>query len=283
MKKVSLIRPLIGEFIGTWVLGGLGLSALAVSVTTGVLDYFGTLFVFCFIVGLAVIYVGPISGAHLNPAVTLAMGIFGDFPKKRILPFCIVQVFGTFVGALTVYLLFGNAITAYEISNSIVRGSPESAKTAMIFCCFTPHPFISESAGWDSSIVGNGLGILSEIIGTTFLVFSVYSFNDKDNALRPRKGMFGFMIGLVLLVYCSIFGPLSMGCVNPARDLGPRIAAAILGWGKVVFPGLPSGQGGSFWIYIIGPFIGGILGTALWKKVCKPIILKNKQEDAIKK
>ena len=270
------MRSLLGEVIGTWVLGALGLSAIAVSVTTGVLNYFECLFVFCFIVGLAVIYVAPISGAHLNPAVTVALSIFSGFPKKRVLPYILAQIFGAFLGALTMYFFFGNAIVAFEAANNIVRGQPGSELTAMIFSCYAPHPWIAKAMSWGPTVVPTWLAVSSEIVGTMILVFSVYSFNDEDNPLGPRNIMFGFMIGLVLLVYVAIFAPISMGAVNPARDLGPRIAASLLGWGKISLPGLASGVGGPWWIYQVGPFIGGLLGAGLWVKVCKPAILKNK-------
>ena len=274
----SLLRSLVGEVIGTWILGALGLSAIAVSITTGALNYFESIFIFCFIVGLAVIYVAPVGGAHLNPAVTVALAVFSGFPKKKVLPYIVAQVFGAFLGAMTMYFFFGNMIAVFEAANNIVRGQPGSELTAMIFNCYSPHPFLAKAMSWGPDVVPTWLGVASEIVGTMVLVFSVYSFNDEDNPLGPRNMMFGFMIGLVLLVYVAIFAPISGAAVNPARDLGPRIAASLLGWGKVSLPGLASGVGGPFWIYQVGPYIGGLLGAGLWVKVCKPIIVKNKRD-----
>jgi glycerol uptake facilitator protein len=274
------MQSLIGEFIGSWVLCGMGLMALAVSVTTGTLNYFEAIFIFVFIVGLAVIYVAPLSGAHINPAVTLALAVFSGFPKKHILPYWVAQILGGFVGGLTVYLFFGSAITALEKSMGIVRGTPESQLTAMIFCGYAPHPWIAKNMGWDASIVPIWKAILSEVVGTGLLVLSVFSFNDEENPLGPRHGLFGAMIAIVLLVYVGIFAPLSMGIVNPARDFGPRLAAAFLGWGPVAIPGLGSGVGGPFWMYWVGPLIGGVLGAGLWVKVAKPIIQAHKEDEA---
>ena len=276
----SLSRELLGEFIGTWVLCGLGLMALAVSVTTGTLNYFEAIFIFCFIVSMAVIYVGPARGAHLNPSVTLALAVFSGFPKKKVIPFWIAQILGGFVGGLTVYLFFGPAITALEASLGIVRGQPGSELTAMIFNCYAPHPWIAKNMNWDATVVPIWRGVLSEIAGTFALVLSVYGFNDEDNPLGPKEGLFGVMIGLVLLVYVAIFAPLSMAAVNPARDFGPRIAAALLGWGPISLPGPASSP---FWIFWVGPLIGGLLGAAMWVKVIKPIILANKAAGELEK
>jgi glycerol uptake facilitator protein len=276
----SLKRQLLGEFIGCVFLTGLGLQALAIAITTGALDFIGSLIIFVFAVCFAVIYVAPLSGAHLNPAITISLAVFAGFPKKRILPFILTQVVGCFVGALIVYFFWSGPIKAYEAANAIVRGAPGSEVTAMIFACFSPHPFIAQGSGWSTSVVPTWKAILVEVLGTGMLALSVFSFNDPDNDLGPKKGMFGFMIGMVLLIYVAIAAPLTMGAVNPARDFGPRLAAYLLGWGKVVLPGLPSGAGGPFYIYWVGPIIGALAGGALWFKVIKPNVIKEKTEVA---
>jgi glycerol uptake facilitator protein len=272
----SLINELIAEVIGSWVLCGLGLMALAVGVTTGATNFFETIFIFVFVVGLAVIYVAPASGAHINPAVTLALAVFSGFPWRKVIPFWLAQILGGFIGGLTVYLFFGGAITALESSLGIVRGQPGSELTAMIFNCYGPHPWIAKSMEWGPEVVPLWRVILSEILGTAMLVLSVYGFIDEDNPLGPKEGLFGFAIGMVLLVYVVIFAPLSMAAVNPARDFGPRIAAMLLGWGYISFPGYPT----PFWVYWVGPLTGGLLGAGLWVKVLKPIILMRKAEEA---
>lgn len=272
----SLNRKLLGEFIGCTLLTGLGLQALAIAVTTGALNFYECLVIFVFAVCFAVIYVAPLSGAHLNPAITIALAVFGGFPKKHVIPFIATQVFGCFVGALVVYFFWSGPIAAYEAANGIVRGQPGSELTAMIFACFSPHPFIAKAAGWGPSVVPAWKAVFVEILGTGMLALSVFSFNDPDNDLGPKKGMFGFMIGLVLLIYVAIAAPLSMGAVNPARDFGPRLAAFFLGWGNVVLPGLPSGQGGQFWIYWLGPIVGALAGGYIWFKIIRPNVLKEK-------
>lgn len=275
----SLTRQVIGEIIGMWVLGFFGLGAIAVSVTTGALDFYQCNFVFCFIVGLAVIYVAPLSGAWLNPAITLGAAVAGDMKVKNAITLIIAQIAGAFLGAMTLYLLYNPAIAAFEAANEIVRGTEASQLTSMIFCCYTPHPALAKSLGWDSSVFGNTAGLIAEFFGTFILAISVYAFNDPDNAMGPKRGKFGFMIGLVLLVYVAVIAPISMCAVNPARDLGPRIVAGISGWGKVAFSN-PSGAGGSWWIYQIGPYLGGICGVLFWKKICRPIIEKNLKDAA---
>jgi glycerol uptake facilitator protein len=272
----SLKRQLLGEFIGCVFLTGLGLQALAIAITTGALDFLGALIIFVFAVCFAVIYVAPLSGAHLNPAITIALAAFAGFPKEKVLPFIIIQVFGCFVGGLLVYFFWSGAIIAFEAANGIVRGAPGSELTAMIFACFSPHPFIAQASGWSASVVPTWKAILVEVLGTGMLALSVFSFNDPDNDLGPKKGMFGFMIGLVLLIYVAIAAPLTMGAVNPARDFGPRLAAYLLGWGNVVLPGPASGVGGPFYIYWVGPILGGLAAGLLYFKVIKPNIIKEK-------
>lgn len=273
----SLTRRLVGEFVGCLLLTGIGLQAIAVSITTGALDFIGTMIIFTFAVGLVVIYVAPLSGAHLNPAITLALAVFGDFPKKHIIPFWVTQVLGAMVGGFLVYFIWSGPIQVYEAANAIVRGAPGSELTAMIFACFSPHPFLAKTMSWGPEIVPVWKAVIVELIGTAMLALSVFSFNDPDNDLGPRKGMFGFMMGLVLLVYVTLSAPLTMGAVNPARDFGPRLAAYFLGWGNIVLPGPASGVGGPFWIYWVGPLLGGLAGGALWFLVLKPLIVKEKQ------
>jgi glycerol uptake facilitator protein len=272
----SLTRKLLGEFIGCMFLTGLGLQALAIAVTTGALNLFECLVIFVFAVCFAVIYVAPLSGAHLNPAITIALAVFAGFPKKHVIPFIVVQVIGCFVGGLIVYFFWGPAIASYEAAHNIIRGTAESAQTAMIFACFAPHPFIAAAQGWGSNIVPIWKAILVEVLGTGMLALSVFAFNDPDNDLGPKKGMFGFMIGMVLLVYVAIAAPLTMGAVNPARDFGPRLVAYFFGWGNVVLPGLGNGVGGVWWIYWVGPIIGALVGGWLWFMVIKPNVLKEK-------
>ncbi|TEB16407.1 Propanediol diffusion facilitator [Pelotomaculum sp. FP] len=270
----SLWKKLAGEFIGCWTLGFLGLMCVAVAIVSGGLDLFGVGIAFAFAITFAVYLTGAVGGAHLNPAVTLAFALFGGFPKKDVIPYWIAQVLGWCVGALFLYMIVGGMITAYEAAHNIVRGSIESQITAMIFNCYAPHPAFAALNHWDASVVPTWRAIVSEMFGTMMLVVMVFAFVDPKNPFRPSAGIFALIVGLVVGYLILVTSPQTMAAINPARDLGPRIATWILGWGQVSFPGPASGVGGPWYIWTVGPLLGGVLAGALWKYILLPCIPK---------
>ena len=206
--------------------------------------------------GLAVtfgVYVaGGISGAHINPAVTLAFAARRGFPWRKVPGYIAAQVLGAFVGALLVYIVYKGAIDSYERANDIVRGDPDSVPTFSIFATFP------------AKYLGNGSGpFIDQVVGTAFLVGFVFAVVDEFN--QPVKANLApFIIGLVVVAVGLSFGANAGYAINPARDLGPRIFAWIAGWGEVAMPGNYGNVSGYFWIPIVGPFVGGVIGAFVY-------------------
>jgi glycerol uptake facilitator protein len=202
-----------------------------------------------FAVTMAVYVAGGISGAHINPAVTLAFAARRDFPWRKVPAYIAAQVVGAFLGALLVYIVYKGAIDSYERANHITRGDPSSIPTYSIFATFPAKYF------------GNWLGpFIDQIVGTAFLIAFVFALVDDRNQ-PPKANLAPLLVGFVVVAVGISFGANAGYAINPARDFGPRLFAAIAGWGDIALPGNYGNVDGYFWIPIIGPFLGGLIGA----------------------
>jgi len=258
-----------GELIGTFLLVFFGVGAVGVDVAYG--GQFGLLGVAALWglgLAVAIAITGPISGAHLNPAVTLAFARFRDFPRERILPYFAAQFLGAFLAATAVFLLCAGGIQAVEMAAGIERGSPASVETARIFLTFYPHPHNPAIDG-DVSPIGLLEAIGAEFLGTALLALTIFGLTSKrqSEAIGP---FIPILIGVVLTVLIAIFAPVSMAGFNPARDLGPRLLTVLAGWDS--FP-LSVGGGGWVLAYLVTPCLGALAGaaTAEWLTQSHPI------------
>jgi glycerol uptake facilitator protein len=197
---------------------------------------------------------GGISGAHINPAVTLALAFKRQFPWGKALPYMAAQVIGAFVGAALVFLVYHNAIASFEATNNITRGDPASNTTFSIFATF-PAPY------FNGGIIGP---LIDQIVGTMFLLIFVLALTDTLNQ-APRANLTPLLVGLAVAAIGMSYGANAGYAINPARDFGPRIFALFAGWGQVAFPGTVKGAFTAyFWIPIVGPFVGGVLGAYIY-------------------
>jgi glycerol uptake facilitator protein len=197
---------------------------------------------------------GGISGAHINPAVTLALAVKRQFPWGKALPYMAAQVIGAFVGAALVYLVYHNAIASFEATNNITRGAPDSNTTFSIFATF-PAPY------YNGGMIGP---LIDQIVGTMFLIIFVFALTDTLNQ-APRANLTPFLVGLAVAAIGMSYGANAGYAINPARDFGPRILALIAGWGQVAFPGTVKGAFTAyFWVPIVGPFVGGVIGAYIY-------------------
>jgi glycerol uptake facilitator protein len=203
-------------------------------------------------VTLAVYVAGGISGAHINPAVTLAFAVFRDFPWRKVPGYMIAQVLGAFVAAALLYLNYKQAINSFEAANDITRGEENSIPTFSIFATF-PAEYFTNVAG----------PFLDELIGTALLVGIVVALVDQYNQ-APKANLGPFVIGLVVFGIGMSFGANSGYAINPARDLGPRLFAWIQGWGDIAVPGNYVNIDGYMWIPIVAPLIGGLIGAFVY-------------------
>ena len=226
-------------------------------------------------VSLSIYATVNISGAHLNPAVTLAFAIFRreDFDYRLIPLYWTAQLIGSIFAGLTVLGIFGSAIARFEAENGIVRGAAGSQRSAMVFGEYFPNPGIygTETAG---SIISPLGALFVEGFGTAILALSIFVLTDKRNA-----GLIGnlapLLIGATVGILISLFAPLTQGGWNPARDFGPRIVAYFAGWESIAIPGPSEG----FWIYILGPLIGAPLGAAVHHFLLKPALRQSSDDE----
>jgi glycerol uptake facilitator len=245
-SKPTLTAELIAEFLGTFVLilFGTGVVAMVVlfpSRNPGETIHGG----FTNITlgwGLAVtmgIYVaGKISGAHLNPAVTLALAVFRGFSWRKVLPYCIAQTVGAFAAAA---LVFWNYHPAFR------QVDPQLQTTAGVFTTFPAFPGMPQA------------GFLDQVIGTGLLILLIFAITDEFNA-PPGSNLAPAMIGLVVVAIGMSFGGMHGYAINPARDFGPRLFTVFAGFQN---NGITDGTR-VWWIPVVAPLLGGLIGAAIY-------------------
>ncbi|NXG19470.1 AQP10 protein, partial [Grallaria varia] len=217
----QLARECLAELLSTFVLIIITLSGSAQKVTS--FETKGDLLTSYLAGALAVmvgIYIaGGISGAHMNPAFSLAMCLVEQFPWWKFPIFVLVQTVASFVSAGAVYILYYDAIWYYSNGTLTVSGPRE---TASIFATY-PADYVS---------VANGF--LDQVIGTGVLILGVMGIIDTRNKAVP-KGLEPVVVALLVLsIECSMGS--NCGCpLNPARDIGPRLFTYVAGWGPEVF------------------------------------------------
>jgi glycerol uptake facilitator protein len=212
-------------------------------------------------VALAVWVAGGVSGAHLNPAVTLAHALRRGFPWSKVPSYWTAQVFGAFVGAALIYLNYHDAISAVDAANKVTRGTPDSVATFSIFATF-PAPYFSSPVG----------PLIDQIIGTGLLVLVIFAVIDAFNT-PVKANLAPLVVGLIVVGIGVSFGANAGYAINPARDLGPRILAWIEGWKSVAIPGDYGKIDFYMWVPIVGPMIGGALGAYLYDYAVRDVLI----------
>jgi glycerol uptake facilitator protein len=244
--RPTLGAELIAEFLGTFVLILLGTGVVAMvvlfpSAVPGEVIHGGYTNI-TLGWGLAVtmgIYVaGKISGAHLNPAVTLALAVFRGFPWRKVLPYSLAQTAGAFAAAALVYW---NYLPAFH------QVDPQLEKTAGVFTTFPAFPSLPQA------------GFLDQVIGTALLLLLVFAITDEFNA-PPGANLAPLMIGLVVVAIGMSFGAMHGYAINPARDFGPRLFTVLAGFHN---NGLTD-RGSVWWVPVVAPLLGGLVGAAVY-------------------
>ncbi|MGP0068253.1 MAG: MIP/aquaporin family protein [Isosphaeraceae bacterium] len=249
-----LRAALMGEFLGTGLLILIGDGVVAGDVLLNkTSDKMMITTAWGLAVALAVYLCGRLSGGHVNPAVTLALASRGDFPRSRVLPYWVAQLAGAFVGALLVYVDYAEAFRAFEQNEQLIRGTMVDGKLVGTAAggagVFATYPAFDTT--WRN--------VMSEFLGTAVLLLGVRALTDRRNAAPGGYVEPLALGGLVWAIGLSL-GGLTGYAINPARDLGPRLASAVLGWGTAVF----QSHGGYFWIPMVVPFAGGLAGILLY-------------------
>jgi glycerol uptake facilitator protein len=243
MHGQKLRAELLAEFLGTMVLVlfGDGVVAMVTLFGTGapgeVIKGGFTNVTFAWGLGVTMgLYVaGRVSGAHINPAVTLALAVFRGFPWRKVLPYSLAQTAGGFTAAA---LVFWNYRPAFQ------KFDPLLEHTAGIFATFPAFPAAPMA------------GLFDQVLGTALLLLLVLAIVDERN--QPLgSGLTPVAVGLVVVAIGMSFGGMHGYAINPARDFGPRLFTVLAGFRN---NGLTDGSY-VFWVPIVGPLVGGVLGA----------------------
>lgn len=256
-----LSRAVKFEIVGTFILVFFGLGAVAVDVTSGgTLGLHGVAIVWGLALMMAIYSCGSTSGAHFNPAITIAMCLIGRMGWNKSGPYIIAQFIGAGIAALMVFVIFAGYIKEFENQKAIVRGNPGSEASAMIFGEYFPNPNAAPFvAGNDKESVTPLNAFAAEFLGTFILALAVFNLTDSSNSGRPKE-LTAFAIGGTLTALICVFAPLTMAGFNPARDFAPRFVSTFLGWESIPY------QVNSWWwvsVYGIAPIFGAICGGGL--------------------
>ncbi|KAI0789607.1 aquaporin [Abortiporus biennis] len=207
-------------------------------------DYTSLSFGWAVGVALGVWVSGGISGGHINPAVTLAFAICRDFPWKKVPGYIFAQFMGGLCGAGIIYANYFHAIDIFEGG----RGIRTVPGTAGLFSTYALPYMTNVSAFFD------------EFIGSVILLMVVCAFTDKRNG-PPPPGLIPLALFIAVLGIGQALGMQTGYAINPARDFGPRVLTAMVGYGKEVFT-----FRNQYWLWcpIISPIIGGVVGVFLY-------------------
>jgi len=204
-------------------------------------------------VTLGIYVAGGVTGAHLNPAVTLAFAFRGDTPWAKVPIYWLAQVAGAFAGAALVLLVYHDAISSFESAKHVGHEA-----TFGIFAT-VPAPYFH--GGW--------LGpLIDQIVGTAFLLIFVAALGDRRN-LAPKSNITPLLVGFAVAAIGMSYGANAGYAINPARDFGPRLLAFVAGWGDSAFPGV----NGYFWVPIVGPLIGGVVGIFAYEYLVRRVLV----------
>ena len=250
MKRTPLLGECSAEFFGTMLLILFGCGVVAQVVTGGgrlgtdpnsVGDYNSIAWGWGLGVTMAVYVAGRLSGAHLNPAVTVALAAFKGFPARKIAPYIAAQVAGAFVGAL---------IVRFNYADLIGKLDPNHTKAT--------QGIFSTSPGADVSI---WTAFSDQVVGTAILVAVIFALTSAVNN-PPLSNLGPLVIGLLVVGIGLGWGANAGYAINPARDFGPRLASFLTGYHDAWYSA--NGPQLYFWLPIVAPVVGGLIGGALF-------------------
>ena len=250
MKRTPLLGECSAEFFGTMLLILFGCGVVAQVVTGGdqlgtapgaTGDYNSVAWGWGLGVAMAVYVAGRLSGAHLNPAVTVALATFKGFPAHKIAPYIAAQVAGAFVGALLV---------RFTYSDLIHNVDPNHTKATQGIFSTSPDAKVSLVTAFSD-----------QVIGTAILVAVIFALTSAVNN-PPLANMGPLIVGLLVVGIGLGWGANAGYAINPARDFGPRLASFITGYHDAWFSA--NGPELYFWVPIVAPLIGGLIGGGLF-------------------
>nr|WP_301182278.1 MIP/aquaporin family protein [Buchnera aphidicola] len=243
-----MLKQCFIEFLGTGLIIFLGITSFAISKLTNFhfnnyeISFFWGLGVF-----ISVYFSFSISGAHLNPAITIFLWLSYRFNQKKVIPYIISQIAGAFFFTVLMYLICYNLFNSFKSQYNIVPGTQKSLELASVFCAFPKencnliHDFTLEMS-----------------VGMIFIII-LMKINEKNNLFPSCSFINPFLIGMLITIINLLLGSYNNITLNPARDLGPRIFLSLIGWGKLAF----TGSDNMIFPYFLIPTIAPILGINL--------------------
>src|SRR5690242_2341244 len=256
MRKI-FVGELISEAVAMFIIIAFGDSVAAMYSLYTPSPYQGAYWGVCIAWGLAVtiaIYTtGSVSGCHANPAVTLALALYRKFSWRKVIPYCVAQTVGAFLGACVVYYLFGPVIDHFNAANNMTRAAGGAAGV------FFTHPGLAITPM-------HAFG--DQIILTAFLIFGIFAITEQYNEMAPGANSGALIIGFLVATIGASMGYLEAWAINPSRDFGPRLFCFFMGWGASA---LPSPQN-YWWVPIVGPLMGGAVGGAAYQWLIHPYL-----------
>lgn len=250
------IKLFTGEFIGTFMMCLFGIGAVAVTSLCGTMTgNFQVGMIWGITIAIAIYVCRHFSGAHFNPAVTVAMVVARRMPLREVPAYLIGQFAGAWVAGLALWGLFADTVEKWLADNGVTMMAKSSASS--IWCEVFPNS--------SAAIVPNSVGAFAEGLGVFILVLVIFSLTSTENTGRPNSHLAPLFIGLTVTVIIGTVGPLTNAGLNPARDLGPRLVGYMMGFGKLAF------TQEAILVYTVGPLVGGILAAVLYTFLLAPM------------
>jgi glycerol uptake facilitator protein len=220
--------------------------------------YWGVCITWGMSVSIAIYVTGAVSGTHANPAVTLALACYRNFAWHKVLPYWAAQVVGAFIGAAIVFALYYTVIDHFNLTHHLTRAEGGAGGVFFTSPGLTITPLKA---------------LVDEIILTAFLIFGIFAVTDEFNTMAPQANFGAIVIGLIVAVIGASAGYLEAWAINPARDFGPRLFAWLFGWDGSAFPGV----GNYWWVPIVGPLVGGLIGGGAQHLLIRPFYPRDKK------
>jgi glycerol uptake facilitator protein len=272
------LRTLLAESLGMFILILFGCGAVHAAVLTGSQSgLWQVAIIWGMGVALAVYCVGGVSGAHINPAITIALATWRGFAWSKVIPYIVAQLLGAMLAAALLFVIYGPTLREKEDKLGVKRGELGSIITASCYGEYYPAPggvLTAEGkwsdANWEVFQARATFlqAFVAEVFGTAVLTLVVFAVSDPKNLAAPSGYLAPLVVGLTVAALISVTAPLTQCCLNPARDFGPRLFAFLAGWGSAAIPG-PNGHG-IITVYIVAPILGAILGGGLYINLLAP-------------
>ncbi len=250
------LRLFTGEFIGTFMMCFFGIGAVAVTSLLGTMTgNYQVGLMWGITIAIAIYVTRHLSGAHFNPAVSVAMVCAGRMPLRELPAYLIGQFVGAFCAGLALWGLFADTVAKWLADNGVTMMAKSSASS--IWCEVFPNN--------SAAIVSNVVGAFAEGFGVFILVLVIFSLTSTENTGRPNTHLAPLFIGLTVAIIIGTIGPLTNAGLNPARDLGPRLVGLMVGFGNLAF------SWDAILVYTVGPLVGGVLAALLYTKIVAPM------------